>query len=557
MLVRRQSRRLERKDSIGPYSGASGLTTCDRLLHRDGTLDAHCCARGRRYLQKASLDWSEQEADDAPAPTARSLKRAELEAKLREKRCARPIHRAARTQLTTPCNPWPRSADRVELEEEIGQKREVEAALAAELDAIHQRFPNLKAARRTHAANEAALIMRRASAAPRRSSAGSSQSAGGAAPLRLCPSSSPSKQPTLPCFAESSAAPAAPVELASVLCSLRGVQLEATPGGGALLVRSVSPGCDACGLLFVGDTVVYAGGVAVAQGISAATKQARELMGSSAAMRVRVRADVASMQGLEPDQSVAALASVRLRDGQKEYLCQWAPSSRVSWVSLGDILQMADEDVVPMWETFESGCSKLEVTVSRAPGVADFGVDLSGNCVVRIDPQGAAGASELRTRDVVVGLDGEARAAQRPRTPPPPLPTSPATPPVPPPAGAAQSRQKVSSVVTTSLVPSRCLPTSLSRPPSPPFPRPPPGVARQLPLCRLGAELGPHRAACRRSPCGQPCHQPQVFREPVRRPARRVRRLARLGAQASAEGDGQAITQAGTVGGASPPLARA
>ena len=103
---------------------------------------------------------------------------------------------------------------------------------------------------------------------------------------------------------------------------------------------------------------------------------------------------------------MAALASVRLKDGQKEYLCKWMPCSRLSWVPLTEIISL-DDDCMQMWEEFEAGCHKVDVTIRKAPGKS-FGIELSGNCVVGMRAGCAAEeGGELQERDVVVGLDGD------------------------------------------------------------------------------------------------------------------------------------------------------
>ena len=74
-----------------------------------------------------------------------------------------------------------------------------------------------------------------------------------------------------------------------------------------------------------------------------------------------------------------------------------------------------------MWEQFEAGCRKLDVTITKEAGKI-YGIELSGNCVIGLKEGGAAAeGGELCVRDVVV----------RPprRLPPPPL----ASPPSPPP----------------------------------------------------------------------------------------------------------------------------
>jgi ssDNA-binding Zn-finger/Zn-ribbon topoisomerase 1 len=111
------------------------------------------------------------------------------------------------------------------------------------------------------------------------------------------------------------------------------------------------------------------------------------------------------MQGLAPAQMMAALASVRLKHGQKEYLVKWAPSQRVGWVALTDLLG-GDEAAMDMWQEFEARCQKLELHIEKAKG-GGFGIELSGNCIVALKPGGAGEVGGLQTRDVVVGLDGK------------------------------------------------------------------------------------------------------------------------------------------------------
>ena len=148
--------------------------------------------------------------------------------------------------------------------------------------------------------------------------------------------------------------------------------------------------------------VVSVNGVACTS-TEVAVKCLREAEGE---VELRVRSDVPRMQSLVPAQQVAALASVRLKDGQKEYLCKWTPCARLSWVPLTEIISL-DEDCMQMWEDFEASCHKVDVTLRKAAG-ASYGIELSGNCVVGMHAGGAAEAGgELQGRDVVVGLDGE------------------------------------------------------------------------------------------------------------------------------------------------------
>ena len=103
---------------------------------------------------------------------------------------------------------------------------------------------------------------------------------------------------------------------------------------------------------------------------------------------------------------MAALASVRLKGGQKEYLCKWMPCARLSWVPLTEIISL-DDDCMQMWEEFEASCHKVDVTIRKAAG-ASYGIELSGNCVVGMHAGCAAEeGGELQVRDVVVGLDGD------------------------------------------------------------------------------------------------------------------------------------------------------
>ena len=216
--------------------------------------------------------------------------------------------------------------------------------------------------------------------------------------------------------------------------------MEAWEEGSGVMVTELRAGglAAASGLICVGDVAVSINGVPC----KTAPEAAKSLREAEGEVELRLLSSVPRMQSLTPPQQVAttpapsrsrsrsrnrsrsrsrspsrspspsphhqvaALASVRLKDGQKEYLCKWMPCSRLSWVPLPEIIAL-DDDCMQMWEEFEAGCHKVDVTIRKKPG-GSFGIELSGNCVVGMRAGGAAEeGGELQVRDVVVGLDGD------------------------------------------------------------------------------------------------------------------------------------------------------
>ena len=183
-----------------------------------------------------------------------------------------------------------------------------------------------------------------------------------------------------------------------------GIDIEAWEEGGGVLITQLRDGGLAAvsGMLCVGDVVVAIDGVPC----KTAPEAAKSLREAEGEVELQLLSSVPRMQSLEPMQQVAALASVRLKDGQKEYLCKWMPCARLSWVPLTEIISL-DDDCMQMWEEFEASCHKVDVTICKAPGKS-YGIELSGNCVVGMQEGGAAlEGGELQVRDVVVGLDGD------------------------------------------------------------------------------------------------------------------------------------------------------